>query len=762
MKILKLLLIALILAKYPILVAQLHNPHIGYIYPAGAKQGTTVEVIIGGMALSRVERATISGEGVTVESLHSFTPFNRISNDLRRELLPILKALSEGRNPLEASKENSIRILSRLKKQKVDSDTIDKKNEKTESGASNETPKVEPLKKGAVKNSVKPTLEEQLAIVPGERLIYIDMTPEEVVEKIRSLSPMEHDCLLKTVFGKKSVLQATPALDQIIVAKINVAENATPGVRELRVFTKNGESNPLLFVVGILPEIIGHAFTVSKKSPPRAIKLPVVVNGQIMPGEVDRLLFDAEKGKKYSIEVAGRKLIPFLGDAVPGWFQAVIEIADKDGKVIAFDDDNKFNPDPALEFLPPYSGTYELRIRDSIYRGREDFVYRITVKEGELQRLQNRIKTFNYQLPVMTEREPDNSCDTAQKVEYPSLITGAIKEPGDIDVFAFNAKKNEKVAIEIIARRLNSPVDSKIYLLNSAGKILAWNDDYKWGNFGTETHHADSYLLYDIQEDGEYFVKVADTQNHGGEEFFYNLRIDKASPDFAIYANPSVLNVRSGMSIPLTFHISRKDGFDEAVDVAVSDAPEGVHLDGVSIQHGDSKARMTMFVPGTVKPGNYKIKLVGRAEVNGKTISRNVIPAEDIMQAFLWRHIVPALSMNMNVLRKGVPPLYLKTKELVISPGGTATVEWINRAFKAKKHYDLTLQLDAPPKGLSLLETKSSNKNIITKLALAEDAEEWSGNIIFKLMINRPSIGKKQSTYPVGYMPAIPCSIRKK
>jgi len=84
--------------------------------------------------------------------------------------------------------------------------------------------------------------------------------------------------------------------------------------------------------------------------------------------------------------------------------------------------------------------------------------------------------------------------------------------------------------------------------------------------------------------------------------------IDKAKPDFEIYVNPSVLNLRSGMSTPVTFNICRKDGFKGAVDLSVKNAPKDVRLDGRSIQKGSSKARMTLFVPNSVQPQNYKIE----------------------------------------------------------------------------------------------------------------------------------------------------------
>ena len=73
--------------------------------------------------------------------------------------------------------------------------------------------------------------------------------------------------------------------------------------------------------------------------------------------------------------------MPFIADAVPGWFQPVLALYDASGKEVAYDDDYRFKPDPTLFFEVPGDGEYVFTIHDSLYRGREDFVYRITIGE---------------------------------------------------------------------------------------------------------------------------------------------------------------------------------------------------------------------------------------------------------------------------------------------------------------------------------------------------------------------------------------------
>ena len=103
--------------------------------------------------------------------------------------------------------------------------------------------------------------------------------------------------------------------------------------------------------------------------------------GQILPGDIDRFAFRARKGDRLVVVAAARRLIPHLADAVPGWFQATMALYDANGNELAYADDYQFDPDPALYYEIPEEATYVIEIRDAIHRGREDFVYRITLGE---------------------------------------------------------------------------------------------------------------------------------------------------------------------------------------------------------------------------------------------------------------------------------------------------------------------------------------------------------------------------------------------
>ena len=57
--------------------------------------------------------------------------------------------------------------------------------------------------------------------------------------------------------------------------------------------------------------------------------LPVVLNGQILPGGVGSLRLQGPQGHAAGgRRPAPRNLMPYLADAVPGWFQATLTLYD--------------------------------------------------------------------------------------------------------------------------------------------------------------------------------------------------------------------------------------------------------------------------------------------------------------------------------------------------------------------------------------------------------------------------------------------------
>ncbi|MEW6250382.1 MAG: PPC domain-containing protein, partial [Planctomycetota bacterium] len=622
--------------------------------------------------------------------------------------------------------------------------------------------------------------------------------------------------------------QPNTQIAEAVLLEITLDPNAAPGDRELRLQTRSGLTNPLKFQVGHWPEARevesndpGGGWDFLPEEPPLA--LPAVVNGQVMPGDVDRIRFQARQGQKLVVEVWARRLVPYLADAVPGWFQATVALYDAQGKEIAFADDYRFEPDPVLCYEIPADGAYDLEIRDAIYRGREDFVYRIALgerpfithmyplgchtgagryavvggwnlwserlfleaksvgaglHETELKtnrRLSNRVTYAVDALPDSLEAESNDTPAEAQSVTLPRIVNGRVERPGDMDLFSFEGRAGQELVVEVVARRLRSPLDAVVRVLDAAGHVLAWNDDaqHKEGDLypagGLLTHEADSYLRAQLPADGVYYVQVADAQSQGGAAYGYRLRISLPQPDFELRMTPASVNVRAGLATPIWVYALRKDGFDGAIEITVEDDLSGFRLDGARIPAGRDRVRMTLTAPPERPPEEpVALKLAGHARVGRKTVSRPVVPAEDMMQAFLYRHLVPAQELMVAVLGRGGPRRIALTEQdpVRIPAGGTTEVHV--RLPGGARALSFNLELSEPPPGVTLEKVTQAADGPVLLLRADEKLAKpgYADNLIVEVFTEagrrqrgQAAPGQPAARMSVGCLPAIPIEI---
>ena len=119
--------------------------------------------------------------------------------------------------------------------------------------------------------------------------------------------------------------QLNRQLAESVLIEVTIDPSAKPGNRELRIATRTGLTNPMIFQVGNLPEVrelepnnkqaYQKPFNIAGLAKEKPLELPVVLNGQIMPGDIDRFRFTAKKRQKLVIETHARSLIPYLSDA---------------------------------------------------------------------------------------------------------------------------------------------------------------------------------------------------------------------------------------------------------------------------------------------------------------------------------------------------------------------------------------------------------------------------------------------------------------
>ncbi len=664
------------------------NQYIGYVYPAGGQQGSTFPIRLGGQRLVHASDVVVSGNGVSVRLVDYYRVMNNQELRLLRQQLTELRKKKTTVSDAMATKMAFFEFPKLVKRPEVRGlicPACGRLNPLTAIVCSNcnarlERPKAPNPGETAAKNE-PPKSEKELA-------------KQNLIERIQRR------------FAEDERNPAARAHMELVFAEVTVAPDAKPGRREIRVITKRGISNALPFYVGQVPEVarrpmktcrkpvLGKEHLAQRKRPPEEelvyITVPCTMNGQIAPGEVNRYRFRAFKGQRLVISVKARDLVPYVADGVPGWFQAVLRLHDAQGKELAYNDDFRFHPDPVLCFEVPEDGDYVLTINEALFRGRESFVYRITVAEAPFvtsifplgARVGEPVKiemngwnlekaslapppkdakpghhliaatkgnlVSNYvpfaldTLPECLERESNDEPSKARKVNLPIVVNGRADRPGDWDVFEVRGKAGETIVAEVHARRLGSPYDSFVKVAGADGKIIALNDDHYDAASGLNTDHADSYLMVKLPADGKYFIHLGDTRRHAGREYAYRLRISQPQPDFALRLVPSRIVIRSKASAALTVYAIRKDGFDGPIKLSFRDLPHGLQSSGATLAAKKEVVRLGVKTSLKQMDKPVNLTVVGSATIGGRKVVHEAVPAEDRMQAFLWRHLLPA------------------------------------------------------------------------------------------------------------------------
>jgi hypothetical protein len=656
------------------------SPHLAYVYPAGGRQGETFQVTVGGEFLDGVADVRFTGTGVKATVVEYDKPMPpMVANQLRdqlRELLDRKAAVTGIPNPMAPKATPTASSAAAAK------------------ASSTPTPSAPAPAAPAAADTHSAGIAASAEAPPAAKFTWTDEDVAKVAEIRKKLA----------TFVRKPT---SPALAETVTLQVTVAPDAEPGHHELRLGTPLGLTNPIIFCVGQLPEfsekVVKHAAEPSKSVPrgEMTITLPATVNGQIMAGGVNRYRFQAREGQRLVIAVSARELMPYLADAVPGWFQATLTLVDGKGNELAYDDDYRFNPDPVIFFKVPQGGEYAIEIKDAIYRGREDFVYRIAVGElpfvtdifplGGPAGAQTDVEVVGWNLPatkltmdargkpagvrplfvrkdgVASNVVPfevgtlpeclkaggNHAAATAQAVTLPVVINGRVEKPQEWDVYRFEGHAGDEVVAEVMARRLGSPLDSVLKLTDAAGKQIAFNDDYEDKGSGLITHHADSYLRVKLPADGAYYVHLGDAEQKGGTEYAYRLRLSAPRPDFELRLAPSSLSVRGGTSNAFTVYAIRRDGFSGEISIAMKGAPASFVLSGDRIPAGKDQVELTLTVRPMPAKEYLTLRLEGRATIGGREVVRPAVPAEDTEQAFAYHHLVPSQELLVVVRPAG-------------------------------------------------------------------------------------------------------------
>jgi len=156
------------------------------------------------------------------------------------------------------------------------------------------------------------------------------------------------------------------------------------------------------------------------------------------------------------------------------------------------------------------------------------------------------------------------------------------------------------------------------------------------------------------------------------------------------------------------------DGFSGEIELSLKDAPPGFELVGGKVPAGSDSLRLTLKLPEDESKALVPLAIEGRARINNEEVVRKAVPAEDRMQAFFYRHLVPAEELIACVLPR--PPGTKRNPAMLagierfraacaagvsIPAGGTATLRLPGLGTLASNR-PLKFALSTPPPGITM------------------------------------------------------------
>ena len=483
--------------------------------------------------------------------------------------------------------------------------------------------------------------------------------------------------------------QSSPQLADRVKLRITIAADVPCGMYDLRLQGVSGVSNMLPFEVASYPNFVENN-RASQRNPNRVTALPAVLCGYVTPGGVDYFNFEGKKGQTIVATVKARQMVPYIADAVPGWFQPVLKIVDSEGREVAYSDDYHHNVDPVIITTLPKNDNYTVIIHDAIYRGREDFNYRIhlgvipfvtgrypaygTVGKSVKQQLEGvnlgattakvKVKKAGYNSLTFT-----NSIGTSDAVSFYALPKGVkhIQTPKEgavlnvesaisdsltlaakVKRYIINAQMREPIIVELIGRRNGSRIDAVMRLKDCYGKVVAKKDDTEDPLQGMMTFHADPVLKYTPKRSEVLILEVEDLYQGYGADYHYLLWRHRQMPTFNAFVAPANITVPAGGTA--TFRVDITGKVKRPANLIVEGLPAGFTTSSLNIR-GSKRWNVSITAPKDAEVERFPIEVKLEYPTPDGREQANVVPVDNMMQAFYYTHHIQASELALDVVQ---------------------------------------------------------------------------------------------------------------
>ena len=432
---------------------------------------------------------------------------------------------------------------------------------------------------------------------------------------------------------------------------VTVAPDVPPGVYEAAVFAPTGLSASRLFCVSELREIGEAAQTQGVEITPDTI-----ANGVVKPQEIDRYQLTLKAGQRVFVECAAA--------GIDSRMQPVVAIGDAAGRDLAID-----RRGGVLDFSPPVSGNYTIRVHDLGYRGGPAFFYRLVIRaagdtlEPPRHPVASSVSSFSWPPAGVSQQaartEQETAADTVERITLPCDIDGRFYPAGDVDCFEFEATAGDTWWIEVASERLGAPTKPAAAVVRLLGDqetvesdrvvdvmqleaipapIKPSSNAYSYDGPPCNAGSRDLLGKFVVEETGTYRISLRDRFGGTRDEprSDWRLLIRRPTPDFAIVGWALHMGLRNGdrndlskpfalrrgATVAIEVATVRRDGFDGPIDLTVEGLPTGVDGQGIQIPAGKSRGLVFLTADSSALVPPTKLAIVGKATIDGQAVRR--------------------------------------------------------------------------------------------------------------------------------------------
>ena len=536
---------------------------------------------------------------------------------------------------------------------------------------------------------------------------------------------------------KLDELAKKPVLDKLPL-RFTVVDTAQPGVRDVRIATPQGVSTVGQLVV-VRDRVVREEGDNNSPDKAQRVELPAALCGTIEKNEdVDFFRFQATAGQSLVFHVRSARLEDRIHD-LQEHSDPILTLRTPAGATLASSDNHEYHADPLLAHRFEGDGEYLLEVRDVRYKGNQYWEYVIEATDrpfvesvfplavaagqqetltlgghqlpgnmlewtapggllpglhwldlpllrssdpipGEARAAAGPAAMIVADLPLVRETDDPNDVPaSAQLVNLPAGVNGRAERDGDVDTFAFEARKGDAYSLEVVARRRLSAIDSHLRVLDGQGKQLALSDDLRLG----KRNYADSSIdNWTAPADGRYFVEVRDIHLRGGDNYPYYLAISPGQPRFELYLDTDKTQIGPGGAAAIFVRIERKNGFAGEVQLEIDGLPHGVSAscgriladkgqDGCIVLEADADAPLNVSEVTIRGTGTHVLP-------DGKTLELSAVATayQETYQPGGGRGHWPVERHAVSVTEYGdLRAVSLSTHDVALRPGESARIE---------------------------------------------------------------------------------------